>query len=186
MKWIFLLFAMPLFLHAADDDAEWSKPVHDLRARLVISPLKRGEDNRDHFVLSFQLERKSHGQLMEVAYTPDRLVVKVIDEEGKEIPWNSIGGNRLLFPWKPLLLPSGASLTFPIAGSLWGGSGQYLGEHIYFDSSFNEWMLPPHGTKTFYLTGEFTIPDQPRDFSNLNFVWGGKLVLPKVVIPKIP
>jgi hypothetical protein len=183
LRWIFFIILMPLILHAAEDEGGWSESVKGLKARLVISPLKRGNDGHDHFTLSFQMERHDQlGNLLEVAYTPDMLKMSVVDEDGKVIPWISGAGNRMGIPWKPLILPRGASLIFPLGLSLWTGSAEYL----YFDSSFDEWMIPSHSTTDFYLTGKFVIPPVPRDFSNSDVTWDGTLILPKMKFPKIP
>jgi hypothetical protein len=182
MKWLFLLLLTPLFLRGADEDNTWSKPVNGLQARLVISPLKKGADGRLHMGLSFQIQRQ--GQMIQVAYTPDTLHARVIDQNGKELPSDGLGGNQPGPPWRPLILPSDASMSIPVGGSWWQGSGQMLGENLQFNR-WTDWIIPPPDTNTYYLTGTFTIPAPSRLTGEIP-IWSGTLDLPKVEIPRVP
>ena len=187
LRCIALIVLMPILLRGDDEDAAWSRPVGGLKARLFISPLKKGDDHHAHFTLFFQLQHDSRGWgNVEIDYKPERLTLTLLNQDGKVTAWNSVAGNRPEGPRTPLVLPQNAFLSFPIGNTMWQRSGAFLGEYIAFYDNFNEWMIPPHSAKAYYLTGEFNIPPAPRDLSNPNFVWSGKLILPKVQIPQMP
>jgi len=188
MRWLLLFLLTPLLLHAADEEGTWSKPLNGLQARLFISPLRKGKDMRSHFDLFFQLQRRDDfGALMQVSYSPQMLVLRVVDQDGKEWPGRGreVGGNQMVYPWNPLILPREAFLSFPIGSSFRQGTGDTLGEYLEFNF-WNQWKIPPTSSTIYYLTGIFTIPAVPRDYSSANENWSGTLFLPKMEIPRVP
>ena len=115
----------------------------------------------------------------------ETLALKVVDQDGKELPRFHPGGNQLEYAWKPLLLPRNAFLSFQIGSSMRQGLGDYLGEYLEFHF-WTQWKISPTSATTLYLTGTFTVAPTPRQYPNPDWIWSGTLNLPKVEIPKVP
>jgi hypothetical protein len=126
---LLLLVWLPLLGRA--DDATWSKSLNGLQARLFISPPtidEHGRDRRPHMKLYFQLRRKDNElALMQVAYAPGTLNLRVKDEAGNELEPAPVAGSQWEGPWQPLILPPGHLHLFShrpkFMGQGWGFGG---------------------------------------------------------------
>ncbi|HSI14630.1 MAG TPA: hypothetical protein VK961_21440 [Chthoniobacter sp.] len=174
-----LVFCSP-FLRAADDEAGWSEPVNDLRGRLVVLPPLPSDPLYCRVFLELENTENTLGQ-RKVRFAMDKLVLQVIDKDGKplEVSHNPYSGMSPI--WEPMLLPFGGTIRFPI--NLHGlGHHRDLHQSIIDMGPMNSWIIPATGD--YFASGTLTIP-QANLGTTSHFDWYGTLTFPKVGIPKV-
>lgn len=185
VKWLGLLFLMPLLLHAADEEAAWSKPVQGVRARLYILPSHDPDfDYRYQVYLQFENVgvTGSLGLIREAKsfqYSEMGLALEVTDANKQKVATTGPGMSDQMIPEWNLVLPPGGNLSFPM--------GSISSDWSLTITPFLTWNLVPTGPmRPHYLSGTFTSkfprPNPPRN-ANVRLNWEGTLELPPIEIP---
>jgi hypothetical protein len=194
MKWIALFLLAPLLLHAADNEAAWSKPVKGLRARLFFLPSQEPEFDKT-FDVMIELQEvgvetsmgRSH-EAITVRFTSEDPPCSITDASGKILsPSVPLDMDYISSQWD-LVLPTRGDLTFAIGASgdkrraPTPGQTQSPGMPLRVGLG-QAWLIPPTGGP-YYLSGRLSI--SPHHFAHDPTPchgWIGELILPPVEIP---
>ena len=174
--WILLLCTISTAT-TIDDAVEWSEPVNGLRARLLVLPAKPGEAPFCRVMIEMENVSDNGGQ-KRIRFHPDKLKLRVVDQDGQELPSANGSYDGMSPDWEPLLLPYGGTLRFPF--DLRGLGYRPEDKAIIDIGPPHVWVIPQDGA-VYRLEGEFTVKKEPRDHRHKD--WSGTLKLPPVEIP---
>jgi hypothetical protein len=181
MPWCLLvLFALLPALALADDHAgSWSKPVNDLRGRLVIPA---DQDRKGDPFVHVYLELRNFLDVaggQEIRFTKNTFAMQVSDESGKLLPPDDGPYSGISVLPHMLVMPYDSTLRFLVNGH---GLGVAPGTRQVIDFDSSSWVIPTADRHTYYLSGTFTVEQKSGDEPITD--WHGVLVLPRVAIPK--
>jgi hypothetical protein len=168
---------------------DWSESVDNgngfkLRGRLLICefPEHRGGAGTDAALyVELQEYSDSVGAVGEVHWSPEALTCELTDRSGKTVPPSSeaYGGPVPEGCW--IKLPSHSSMRLRV--SPYAGGKLSDGGFGIWASVMDVWTLKPGDTKTYFLSGKFTVkPAADYKPVNFNWVWTGTLKLPKMEV----
>jgi len=166
---------------------EWSNAVDGLRGRLCVQVL--GETNaKQDFQVYLDLQNISKtGASRDVFFSVDGVVWTLTDEAGRsaeEVPVSLIAPFDI-GAW--MTLPAGSTKRWWVSGGSYnGGSG--------LDMRYRSWIISPDKTKRYFVSALFSDadpkvlnyihPTPPSALVARNNIWRGKIVLPKVAVPR--
>lgn len=158
---------------------EWSRPVNGLAARLQVLPAEKPDSPFCRVFIEMQNVGDVAGQ-KRIRFDPDRLQLRVVDNDGNELPKANGSYDGISPLWEPTLLPYFGTIRFQI--SFPGLGYRPDRDKVIIDvGSTNAWVIPQDG-KTYWLSGRLQIDPQKGDHPHMD--WNGTLELPKVKIPQ--
>ena len=158
-------------------EAEWSKPVNGLRARLFVLPPDKPDTPFCLIFLEIQNVSGVGGQIR-IRFDPERLRVEVTDRKGTLLPKNNGVWDGGVPNWEPIALPWKGTIKFQIS---FPGAGYRPTDRMRVDMGpMQNWLIPRNG-KIYFLSGKLTISPIKGDHPYLD--WSGTIDLPSVKIP---
>ena len=172
-----LLLGCPCFQTWGQDDA-WSKPDKGLRGRLLILPAEKPDSPFCRVFIELQNTENALGD-KKIRFTPEKLDLRVINKNGKELPRATYAYDGLSPLWEePILLPYAGTIKFQIS---FPGLGYDPGkDKVIIDmGSDRSWIVPQTGD--YFLAGGFTVIAGENDHPHID--WSGSIIFPLAKIP---
>jgi hypothetical protein len=163
----------------SDTDASWSAPVNGVRARLIVLPAEKADSPFCRVLIEIENIDEVAGQ-KRIRFSPDRLELHVVDENGRELPLANHPYDGKSPLWEPTLLPYRGTIRFQIS---FPGLGYRpaTDKTIVDVGSSKAWIIPSVDS-AYWLWGRLTVHEQHGDHRYMD--WSGSLQLPKTEIPK--
>lgn len=162
-----------------DTWSESLQSVNGLKARLLVLPPLKGQGP----FCRVYIELKNTGVRgqMGIRFNPDKLKLRVVDENNKELEKNTrVSFDGFVPGWETTLLPTDSMIRMRIDADGFGYSPK--DKVVVTAGISNIWSIP-QDTHKYYLTGSLTIEKQKSDKPNSD--WSGTIELPKTLIPQV-